>query len=184
MPRALYVLVATILLFSSLYSADKKSCYHLSQDALQQVYQHSPFAHGLRHGYEAGFHDADLDYHLGYDERDLRANKLPGTAGFDKKFGDKKSFRRGYEFGYMAGYKDSFAGRKFHYPPASDAVAADLATQRYFDAGVAEGFRQTAEKNGNDDCNNAQPGYCEGFRLGVKLASEERHTDSVRVASK
>ncbi len=183
--RAPYVLLA-ILLTLPLYSADKKTpCYHVSQDALQQVYQHSPFAHGLRHGYEAGFHDADLDYHLGYEERDLRANKLPNTQGFEKKFGDKKSFRRGYEYGYMAGYKDSFAGRKFHYPPASDAVADDLATQRYFDAGVADGFRQAADqRQSRGECSNSQPGYCEGFRLGVKLAAEERHTDNVSVAAK
>jgi hypothetical protein len=169
-----------------LFAADNRAeCYHVSQDALQQVYIHSPFAHGLRHGYEAGFHDADLDYHLGYEERQIKLNKVPGTEGFHKSFGDKKSFRRGYEYGYLAGYRDSFAGRKFHYPPASDGVASDLANARAFDAGVADGFRRSVDSaSAQNSCDNAQPGYCEGFRLGVKFAAEERHANSLSVASK
>jgi hypothetical protein len=185
MSRARFVLLA-ILFASPLYSAEKtRPCTHLAQGSFQQVYTHSPFAHGLRHGYEAGFHDADLDYHLGYDEREVKLDKVPGTQGFQKRFGDKKSFRRGYEYGYMAGYRDSFAGRKFHYPPATDAVAAELVNQRYFDTGLADGFRRTMDSNsGQSTCSNDQPGYCEGFRLGVKLASEERHAHRMSVASK
>jgi hypothetical protein len=182
---ARYAAVA-VLLTSSVYCADKKGdCYHLMSDPLRQVYSHSPFAHGLRHGYEAGFHDADLDYHLGYDERQLLLNKVPGTEGFQKSFGDKKSFRRGYEYGYLAGYHDSFAGRKFHYPLPADGVPAELASTRAFDTGVADGFRARVEDaEVRTDCANAQPGYCEGFRLGAKFATEEHHGGGVSVASK
>jgi hypothetical protein len=185
MSRAWFAAIA-VLFSSSLFGADKKTdCHHLTHGSLQQVYQHSPFAHGLRHGYEAGFHDADLDYHLGYEEQQVKLNKVPDTVGFQKRFGDKKSFRRGYEYGYLAGYHDSFAGQKFHYPGAADGVATDVATARAFDSGISDGFRQGIDsRRAHNVCANSQPGYCEGFRLGVKFAFEERHAYGMSVAAK
>jgi hypothetical protein len=174
-----------VFLVSTLLFAEKKpECYHVTQDTLQQVYLHSPFAHGLRHGYETGYHDADLNYHLGYEERQIKLNKVPDTQGFRKSFGNKKSFRRGYEYGYLAGYRDSFAGRKFHYPPGGDGVPVDLLNARAFDSGVADGFRRSVDSpSAQNPCENTQPGYCEGFRLGVKFAAEERHAGGISVAS-
>jgi peptidoglycan/xylan/chitin deacetylase (PgdA/CDA1 family) len=183
MPRSL-VLVALLLLLSTSFAADKKRDFHLDQDAARDLYLHSAFAHGLRHGYEEGFHAADLDIHTAAPRKALdKLSRVPKTVGYRREFGDKKSFRRGYEYGYVAGYQDSFENRKFHYLSASDVTPLESAN-RDFDIGVASGYSAVFDSDADDfRCDRDAPAYCAGFQTGSALALAERHTSEHEVAS-
>ena len=47
------------------FAEDNKPDYHTSDDQSRDLYIHSAFAHGVRHGYEEGYHAADMDIHTG-----------------------------------------------------------------------------------------------------------------------
>jgi hypothetical protein len=172
--RALAILLTAALLSATAASSDKRDDYHLTDDGARSVYAQSPFAHGYRHGYEEGFHDADLEFHMGRHARALKTKDVPRTIGYEKTFGSKDRFRRGYEPGYLAGYADSHAGREFH-----TLAATDIATDhgKAFDEGFGSGFLGRYDSHSvNTECTNPKPGFCEGFRLGLALASVERHS--------
>jgi hypothetical protein len=183
MSRSLAPSVLLVLLTAS-FAADKKRDFHLDQDTARDLYLHSAFAHGLRHGYEEGFHAADLDIHTAAPRKALdKLSRVPKTIGYRREFGDKKSFRRGYEYGYVAGYDDSFENRKFHYLAPSDVTNLEPATAD-FDIGVASGY--TAVFHSGSDyarCDRDAPAYCAGFQTGSALALAERHASDHQVAS-
>jgi hypothetical protein len=69
--------------------------------------------HGYVHGYEEGFHIADLRlyaprYAFNPPELDKKDEKA-----YRPEFGEKKFFRSGYRYGFGSGYADGMAGRKF-----------------------------------------------------------------------
>jgi hypothetical protein len=181
MLRARFLFALPLLVSILTAEDDKQACYHVSADPMKDVYAHSAFAHGLRHGYEQGFHEADVDFHLGYLERELKLDKIPKIEKFRKEFGNKKSFRRGFEYGYLGGYRDSFAGRKFLVP----RELATPTTSGAFDAGVADGFKAVATSDSPVlECSNAKPGYCDGFQVGIRLAKDYEHGSRLSIASK
>lgn len=90
--------------------------FHLSADAARTLYTFSAFAHGHRHGYEEGFRFADLTIHLGGLQRELRERDVPKSMGYKREFGEKKRFRQGFIYGFIAGYNDSFSERSFRVP--------------------------------------------------------------------
>lgn len=156
------------------------SDYHTNSDGARDLYVHSAFAHGLRHGYEEGFHAADLDIHTGAPrKRTNDLSRVPKTIGYHRGYGDKKSFRRGYEYGYVAGYEDSIAFRKFHDPAVAVDVVAITTTPNRFDEGVASGYGTVFHSNAADvTCVNKAASYCAGFEAGVAMARSERHEAS------
>jgi hypothetical protein len=109
---------------------------------------------------------------------------IPKTVGYRNQFGDKKSFRRGYEYGYIAGYDDSFANRKFHYPTISPDAAAMVSSGGDFDKGVASGYSAVFHSNSADfPCDRNAPVYCAGYQAGASMALSERHPPQSQVAA-
>jgi hypothetical protein len=136
---------------------------HLSTDSGSNLYAASAFAHGLRHGYEEGFHDADRDLHLSaFSLDEMVIPKPKKVMGYQPEFGPKDSFRKGYELGYRLGYADSLKGIAFRmHAPAVNVVAAP---DRDFDRGVQYGYvSPTALCSGT-------PLYCAGVQAGRALA--------------
>src|SRR5581483_8709170 len=78
---------------------------HTSVDPGSALYQRSTFAHGFIHGYEQGFHIADLDYHVGRTDRKLKDihEYRDASSGYHSSFGDKNIFRRGFREGFSQG---------------------------------------------------------------------------------
>ncbi len=72
------------------------------------------FLHGYLHGYEEGFHLADIDLQLSRMPRDAGELKKAGhVMGYVAEFGSKHFFEAGYHQGFRVGYADGVAGRRF-----------------------------------------------------------------------
>ena len=152
---------------------------HTSVDPGSALYQRSTFAHGFIHGYEQGYHIADLDYHVGRTDRklnDIREYR-DAFSGYQSSFGDRNTFRQGYREGFSQGYDDSIHSRNFRAAMAASIVADSLRTyigsNQELDAGFAAGF---AAKHANlqsmPACTSGSSfGYCNGFTLGAEFAA-------------
>lgn len=100
---------------------------HLTTDGARGLYQRSVYAHGYIHGYEDGFHNADMDVHMGRGERSLNVIKdYKECAGYQRSFGDRRYFQSGYKQGFREGYADSIRGGQFRAIQQSDNAAAGL----------------------------------------------------------
>jgi hypothetical protein len=136
---------------------------HLTSDAANNIYAASAFAHGMRHGYEEGFHDADRDLHLSaFTLDDMAIPKPKKTVGYQESFGSKGSFRKGYEHGYRLGYGDSLKGIAFRMTAPVVTVAAK--PDRDFDRGVQYGYTSVGAL-----CSGT-PAFCHGVQAGRALA--------------
>lgn len=150
---------------------------HTTSDPGSALYQRSAFAHGFIHGYERGFHLADLDYHVArLDRRPEQTRAYRDAAGYRTYFGDKKIFERGYREGFLLGYDDSIHCRHFRAETAASAVAASLkdyaGSTKELDAGFAAGFAAVRSNPQNvPACQQSQDSaYCSGFALGAEFA--------------
>jgi hypothetical protein len=162
---------------------------HMLSDDAQSLYRHSAFAHGYIHGYEEGFHCANLDWHMGRTRREVsrelhvqRPDKR--RIAYRDDFGDKKMFMKGYEQGYQEAYDDVFDGKSFRAVSEARAAAAGLngsrGPDRTFDDGFVAGIdaargQQTAVPHdltaGTQWCIqnvlSAAGEYCDGYARGV-----------------
>lgn len=132
----------------------------MRDDEARRLYSVSAFAHGHRHGYEEGFRAADDEIHSGRLQRVLTEGDVPKSMEYQKGFGDKKHFRRGFIYGYLAGYRDSYEERHFRVPewvtqvppfsdgsdlPQADGPATpDKKVRSTFDEGMLQGYRSGA----------------------------------------
>jgi hypothetical protein len=164
----------------------------LSDDA-QSLYRRSAFAHGYIHGYEEGFHCANLDWHMGRARRDvgrqlhIARNDVRHNA-YRPEFGDKKMFTEGYEQGYAEAYDDVFSGRPFSAVSEARAAATGLTggsvPDRNFDDGFVAGI--SAARDGQatvsrdvptstqwciENVHTARGNYCEGYARGIIFAT-------------
>jgi len=160
---------------------------HISVDLGSALYQRSTFAHGFIHGYEQGYHVADLDYHVGRTDRklnDIREYR-DACSGYHASFGDKNSFRQGYREGFSQGYDDSIHSRNFRAAMAASIVADSLNTyagsNQELDAGFAAGFvAEQANPQSMPACKSGSSlGYCSGFALGAEFAAISSGTSPV-----
>jgi hypothetical protein len=151
---------------------------HTTSDPGSALYQRSAFAHGYIHGYELGFHFADLDYHVGRTDRKVEAvHEYRKVPGFHSSFGDKGAFERGYREGFLRGYDDSIHSRTFRAEGAGEVVAGGLkdyaGNNRDLDAGFADGFIAQRSNPQNVLACRQEPSsaYCNGFALGAEFAA-------------
>ncbi len=121
------------------------------------LYLKSAFAHGYMHGYEQGFHAADLDFQMARQPRDPAGIKaFKEVSGYRDQFGDKRFFVNGYREGFRVGYADSFRGARFRAVGELRAAALGLATggdprpNQQFDAGISAGY-STGRREGLQD---------------------------------
>lgn len=177
---------------------------HLQPTSIGALFMDSAFAHGFRHGYDQGFHDADLDIHMGrpahpITKRDFR------QAGreYNNSFGNKARFQQGYEAGLSAGYADAFPGGEYQASERARLAASGLSDalppsrREYFDEGFAGGYAsahiQTVPSKGmtldyvEQYCQEKLLGshpaeYCSGFSRGFIFGSSVQ-TGTERSAS-
>jgi len=160
---------------------------HTSVDPGSALYQRSIFAHGFIHGYEQGYHIADLDYHVGRTDRklnDIREYR-DASSGYHPSFGDRNTFRQGYRQGFIQGYDDSIHSRNFRAAMAASIVADSLKTYagsiQELDAGFAAGYlAKHANLQSMSACKDGSSfGYCSGFALGAEFAAISSGTSPV-----
>ena len=151
---------------------------HTTSDPGSDLYRRSAFAHGFIHGYEQGFHLADLDYHVGRTDRKLAELRAYREApGFRSSFGEKKTFQRGYREGFQQGYDDSIHSRRFRVEIAGQIVADGLkdfaGSSQEFDAGFTAGYLAQRSKSQNVlGCGQQESAaYCNGLALGAEFAT-------------
>ena len=162
-------------------------------DAAGSLCARSAFAHGYLHGYEEGFHNADLDIHMGRINNPILENShKPPHPDKDGSSSDPASFRAGYTEGYKSGYSDGISGRAFRAIVELRAAAADLrpANGPGFDRGFASGYasgRQYTSENVApiNDFNyvlgyclasangDPGPGYCDAYTRGFRLGYDD-----------
>lgn len=152
---------------------------HTTSDPARALYQHSAFAHGFIHGYEQGFHDADLDFHVGRTDRNLDTfpEYRKASGGYRENLGDRNNFQRGYREGFAQGYGDSFHSRRFRAPMVARAAAEHLkdyvGNSKELDGGFTAGY--LAERSNPQSLPACQAGnsasYCSGFILGAEFGA-------------
>jgi hypothetical protein len=120
---------------------------HLAAARTRALAGTSAFVHGYLHGYEEGFHLADLDLQMGRGARDLgKCKQAHDARGYRRSFGDKRSFQHGYRQGVRVGYADGIAGRAFRAVRELESAAglaahaAPAHPDPVFDKGFSAGY--------------------------------------------
>ncbi len=85
----------------------------ISDPALRDYVDKTPYQHGSLHGYEDGYQTGDVDFHLQRPQPDFAKIKEYRAATRGYMDGDKEQFRTGYRDGYQLGYQDAKEGRAF-----------------------------------------------------------------------
>ena len=166
---------------------------HLQPTSVGALFLDSAFAHGYRHGYDQGFHAADLDIHMGrLAQQTTKRDSRQATREFNNSFGNKTRFEQGYRAGLSAGYNDGFSGREYQASERAQLAASGLADalppsrRQYFDEGFAGGYAsahvQSVSSKGmtldylEQYCQEKLLGshpaeYCSGFSRGFIFGS-------------
>ncbi len=179
---------------------------HLSTDRARALYNKSAFLHGYMHGYEEGFHCADLDLQMARGFRDVRASRqYKKPSGYHSSFGDKHLFEAGYRKGLFVGYTDGYAGRNFRAVALVRQAAGDLLDKddpqlkpdKIFDDGLLKGYESGQNRGLQDgraevgfrspaaDCDVPIPGsssrfqgeFCDAFRRGYLIGYSDGYTN-------
>ncbi len=143
-------LLVFTLLAAGFALAQNSPDHHYSASRTQDITRKSVFVHGYLHGYEEGFHLADMDIQLGRGSRVIdKCHEARKAEGYRREFGDKQFFQRGFREGLRVGYADGMAGRAFRAFQQIDSIAvtspeagSDPVFDRGFSLGYAAGQRQ------------------------------------------
>jgi hypothetical protein len=141
------LLVVTLLAAAFVSAAENPPDSHLVAARTSAIVRKSVFVHGYLHGYEEGFHLADVDLQLARGTRNLsKCKEAKNDAGYRRQFGDKHFFERGYREGLRVGYADGIAGRTFRALAELDAISATVpqtanaGADPFFDQGFSLGY--------------------------------------------
>lgn len=185
MQRAARLIGSALLILVTaafLPGAEDPSDWHVTSSPAAVLFSKSAFAHGYIHGYEQGFHAADLDLQMGRDARDpTRRKEFRELAGYHTSFGSKAFFQSGYRAGFRVGYADSYAGRQFRAIAALRNAAAGLAEaplepSNTFDEGIASGY-DAGRQQGLRDGRAATAFKALDVRCHGSVFHPFRHTD-------
>jgi hypothetical protein len=166
---------------------------HLQPTSTGALFLDSAFAHGYRHGYDEGFHLADLDIHMGRAAQPMNKREFRQAGHeYNNSFGSKARFQQGYEAGLSVGYADGFAGRDYLASERTKLAASGLADalppsrREYFDEGFAGGYASAhgesvpskgmtldyVEQYCHEKLLGSHPAeYCSGFSRGFIFGS-------------
>jgi hypothetical protein len=165
----------------------------------------SVFLHGYVHGYEAGFHNADIDIQMAHGFRDVTTMpEYKKVADCPVNDGDKRVFERGFRQGFRVGYIDGMSGRSFRAVGSLRLAVAGLSTESWsrnrrdsFESGIQEGY-YAGESEGLHDGRTLsafrpmEPGctaldqnvpvakdadYCDGFRRAYSIGYSDGYTN-------
>jgi hypothetical protein len=193
-----FAILTFLLLAAAPLLAQQGSDEHLA-DTAGVLYQRSAFAHGYLHGYEQGFHLADLDIQMGHllPGVRIRRESREEDPHYRQGYGDKSLFVAGFKLGMRAGYADSIGAVPFRaiseMRSASDGVDAGPDSKR-FDRGFYEGFLNgnlQGEKNTHaadlgaisNTCRQQHAAdkpadgqqYCDGYTRGFRVGYDDGH---------
>jgi hypothetical protein len=190
--------VPVLLLMAITVALGQSPDRHLNSSDSKILYERSTYAHGYMHGYEDGFHNADIDIHMGRGERPISQIKefKECSGGYRPQFGDRQYFRLGFKQGFREGYTDAMQGRAFRavaevrkITDGLNAVPAAALSQREFDQAFSAGYDNgrdvafqrpevTADSvDATDLCGSKIPrsemarkgNYCDAFTRGFSL---------------
>jgi hypothetical protein len=198
--------LASLLIAAAPLVAQQKADEHMV-DAASLLYQRSAFAHGYLHGYEQGFHLADLDIQMGHMLPGVRIRRQSHEEDphYRPGYGDKRLFVTGFKLGMRAGYTDSLGGVPFRaiseMRNAADGLAAAEPTSAHFDRGFYEGFlngnvqgakgakdphavdlagiSNTCRQQHAADKPEHGPPYCDGYTRGFRLGYNDGHAEQL-----
>jgi hypothetical protein len=178
---------------------------HLQDSSTGALLADSAFAHGYRHGYDEGFHIADLDIHMGRSARSVAALKEARQAGrdYNNAFGSKELFDEGYQAGFHTGYSDAIAGFEYRAVKRTREAAEGLtilppSRREFFDKGFAGGYKSAQthdapvsgvtsaylEQYCDKTLSRSHPlEYCSGFSRGYVLGMFNAPPSPGKVAS-
>lgn len=185
--RSLLALLVMNLVCSVLMGAE--SDQHLQSDPARAAYQRSSFLHGYIHGYEDGFHAADVDLQMGRGAQALRKNKQfrHPKSSYRYEYGDERRFVRGYVSGFNVGYVDGVNGKAFRATYETQSLAQAIAVvgpepaqpsrYRALDEGLFQGYgdgvpRGTADARADRRFELGDP-ECDALKAGKSANSVE-----------
>lgn len=192
-----FAILACLLLAAAALPAQQGSDEHLA-DTAGVLYQRSAFAHGYLHGYEQGFHLADLDIQMGHMLPGVRIRRdaRDENPHYRPTYGDKGMFVAGFKLGLRAGYADSVGGVPFRAITEMRNVSDGLATAQgsaHFDRGFYDGFLNGDLQGAKDSRPSADLGsisnacrqqhasgqpadgqqYCDGYTRGFRVGYDD-----------
>jgi hypothetical protein len=197
------LLIASLLFASAMAAGDKPPDPHYLAKRTRAVVRKSVFIHGYLHGYEEGFHFADLDIQMGRSARDISKTKEARDAfGYRHEFGDKAFFQRGYREGLRVGYADGMAGRAFRAINQLQAIGevappgVDVWPDPVFDQGFSQGYlsgQQQGLLDGRRDATSTPPAaacpaipaqvqksFCTAYIGGYRIGYSDGFTNVAR----
>ncbi len=158
--------------------------------------------HGYMHGYEQGFHAADLDLQMTHDPADPTQMKAyRSLTGYESAFGDKHFFENGYHKGFVVGYADGMSERQFRAEGELRALAqalpdGDDKPSKVFDTGFSAGYGDGVQHGLRDgrvgmafmetgaECQEGYLGssrrgdeYCSGYLRGYRLGYNDGYVN-------
>jgi hypothetical protein len=157
---------------------------HLTSGDSQALFKKSTYAHAYMHGYEDGFHNADVDIHMGRGERSVsQLEDFKACSGYRKEFGDKRFYRDGYRQGFSEGYADGINRRDFRAIAGArkaavglTATANDQGVERDFDEAFSRGYASGRKSDADMVRGHAESDYA--LNLCQSKASHSKNTNS------
>ncbi len=195
-----------LILASPAFARDPNKAQPYTEDSLASALKsQSVFLHGYVHGYEEGFHNADIDIQMAHGFRDVSTmSEYKKIAECPAKNGDKTVFERGFRQGFRVGYIDGMSGRSFRAVRSLRLALAGLSTADWsqrrreaFESGIQEGY-YAGQSEGLHDGRTAsafrlmEPGctalgqnasapkdaeYCDGFRRAFSIGYSDGYTN-------
>lgn len=196
------LLIASLLFSPLLAAGDKPPDPHYLAKCTRAVARKSVFVHGYLHGYEEGFHFADLDMQMGRSARDISKSKEARDSGYRHEFGDKHFFQHGYFQGLRVGYADAMAGRAFRAINQLQAIGevappgAEVRPDPVFDQGFSQGYlsgQRQGLQDGRRDATSTPPvaacpampaqvhqSFCAAYIGGYRIGYSDGFTNVAR----
>lgn len=180
--RTIAVLFTLMMMAATVFS--QSSDRHLTSGDSQALFKKSTYAHGYMHGYEDGFHNADVDIHMGRGERSVsQIEDFKSCTGYQKEFGDKHFYRDGYRQGFTEGYADGINRRDFRAVAGARKAAVGLTAtpgsqtdERDFDEAFSRGYVSGRRADADVVRGNAESDYvlnlCQSKASRSKNSSE------------
>ena len=192
--------IVLISFFSLATLAFAQSDVHLVDSPAKSLFHRSAWAHGYIHGYEAGFHQGNLDLHMArrpQDPHEVKEYKKSGHC-YRPDFGNRHEFGKGYGSGFEVGYLDGWAGKEFRAASEANRLSSfvDDGNQddkqsghldTYLDSGYLQGRRSGLSdarakvefRDGDSQCPDSAktPQFCRAYQAGYKWGYSDGYSN-------
>ncbi len=187
------------------FARDAKDRKYVEDSFAVTLYSSSVFLHGYVHGYEEGFHNADVDIQMAHGFRDVGTmTEYKKVGDCPANSGDKSVYERGFRQGFRVGYVDGMSGRSFRAVRSLRIAMAGVSTDEWnqrrresFEMGIQEGYYAGQSEGLHDGRTSAafrqmdpgctaldqnapaakDPAYCDGFRRAFSIGYSDGYTN-------